>query len=181
MSLHDQVERLGRSLLFAGSLMQKLGDALRARRTAWLVVRPSDLEQPLAQLDRLVQEIAAAAQARDALLEHLGRQLGLSTGPAAELDIGKLVAALPPALAAPLRRAATQATAQADKLRLEVAVGDRLLQFSRRAHEGFLQRLLHSSRQIGAGASGYGRDGRAKNGALVGAGNTAGNLIDGRL
>jgi hypothetical protein len=180
MSPHDLVEKLIRSLRFETDLVGRLAEALRLRRTAWIAVRPSQLEEPLQQLEALTREIAAAGAARDELLQQIAALLPLPPtvgGQPRELSCSRLGDHLPKPLAAQLRHAAGAAKQAAGKLRTELLVGDRLLQFTQRAHEGLLRSVLVAAAPRGTTPPGYDRGGRRRGGVPIG----AGSLIDGRL
>jgi hypothetical protein len=177
--LIDPGERLVRSLLASGESLQKLQRGLAERRTAWVAARPSALA-PAAALEELAQELAAEEGRRGELLAEIRGLMPGRPGVAAEdlhVNVSRLCALVPPALAARLQQAAAAATAASRLVRAELALGARLLQFSRRAHEGLLAGIGRARDDVG----GYDRGARRVHGALVGRPCATGTLVDGRM
>jgi hypothetical protein len=92
------------------------------------------------------------------------------------VGIGLIAARLRSVAAARLRAAADAARTAAAAVRVEVALGNRLLQWNGRAQEHLLQQAAGAK----AAVPGYDRNGRHVHGALVGTA-VPGALLDGRL
>lgn len=180
MSLLDLGARVERSLRRSAGLLQELLDGLARRRGTWLSARPHEV--PADGLDRLAAELAAEQDQRSGLLGAAAELL--PAGPAARHSrqvLAGLGRALPPAPAARLREASAAAAAAAHRLRVELALGERLLQFAQRAHDGLLGGI---ARDLGArcdDVGGYDHRARRVRGPLVGGAPPTGNLIDGRM
>jgi hypothetical protein len=177
MSLHELADQLTRSFQLTAALLQQLLTGMTRRRTAWISARPSTLAEPVAALETLSQQIAAEEQRRTALIARIAPLLPVLPGVAAErrhVNASIVAAALPSGPALRLRQAAGNAASQARELRREIALGERLLQFSARAHDALLQGLTGAAR-----ADGPVYDRSARRAAAGGPG--VGSLVDGRL
>lgn len=178
MSPHDLAERLIRSLERTAQLLTTMERGLKARRLQWAGARPDDLLQPVLELEQCAQELRAEEDRRGGLLTQIAAALPL---PAPRPDgslrvtVGRIAPHLAAAQARRLVEAATRATGLARGVRVETAMGTRLLEFARRAHDGVLGAVAGRER----GPAAYDRNARRVRGALPNA--TAGNLIDGRL
>ncbi len=174
MSAPDQAERLIRSLRFTTNLLRQLEQGLRQRRTAWISARPSELEAPATDLEALANELRAEEQRRGELIAGLEQLLplpGALPGRELKITVSLIAPHLPAPLGHRLRAAAAEATAAAAAVRTETALGGRLLDFSRRAHDSWLRGVAAEQHAPTA----YDRNARRIGGA------GAGNLVDGRL
>jgi hypothetical protein len=177
-SLPELAEQLAHSLSTSAGLLQKLRQGMKQHRTAWIAARPSTLAEPVDRLEATVRELGAEAVLRQQLLDRIAPALAVAGVAPADLHVGVglIAARLRPAAAARLRAAAGAAHAAAAAVRIEVALGNRLLQFNGRAQE----HLLRQAAGTNAAVPGYDRCGRHVHGALVGAA-IPGALLDGRL
>ena len=176
MSLAEHGSRLEGSFRTTAELLQKLLRGLQARRAAWISARPSTIA-PSPELEEIALRLAAEEETRAQLRTGITALLPRPAGVAADalhVNVTRIAAQLPAAGARSLRAAAALATGLARKVRIEVALGDRLLQFSRRAQDGLLAQVAGTAGTGGAAV--YDRTARASRGAGV-----AGSLIDGRL
>jgi hypothetical protein len=174
MSLPEHTEDLLRSLHATTALLQELEQALRERRLIWVAARPRELREPLQDLDHIARELHAEAGRRDRALQALAALLPLpAPRPGCDLNVTVRMLAqhLPRVPAQRLQAAAAAAVAAARAVRVETALGGRLLQFAQRAHESWLPHVCNSAK----GPVAYDRRARKAQAAPRGA------LIDGRL
>ncbi|GAB4139421.1 MAG: hypothetical protein Fur0037_05650 [Planctomycetota bacterium] len=183
MSLRELSERLGTSLRFTASLLRRLEKGLRERRAKWISARPSDVEEPVLALERLAAEVAEARRSQQELLRAIAVLLprgAVREGVPMRVNATRIAAALPPADAARLRASADEAAAAASAVRVEVGLGDRLVRFSRMAHEAFVQRLVTRTNPLTCGVRGYDRRALAVQGGLLAGAGPTGALVDGK-
>jgi hypothetical protein len=180
MSFNDQSQQLERSFARTTALLRQLLQGMQQRRTAWISARPSTL-QPAPELERLAQRLAEEEQARTEILGRIATTMPLPPGVAAKdlhLNVTRIAGAMPTALGRSLRRAADEATSLAKTVRVEVALGERLLRFTQQAQETMLTEGAAATSER-ASAGGYDQHARLRAGLGRGAG--AGKLIDGRV
>lgn len=175
-------DRITSSLRLTATLLQKLHDGLRARRTAWIAARPSTMQEPAEALAQLAKDLAAES-AR--LQEHYAAAKELLPYTAAErqhlhVDASLIAQHLPPTTAARLRQAAGLATDGARRVRVEHALGERLLRFSQHTHESLMANVAHALTNKALDVGGYDRSARRVADSLR-AGATPGSLVDGRM
>lgn len=182
--LQELAERLGRSLLFTTALLQRLEAGLKQRRVQWISAKAGELAEAPQSLEPLAQEIAAAEQGQQQLLEQIAGLLPgtpLRADAPLQTNVTRIAGALPKASAVRLRQQAASASRAARAVRVEVGLGDRLLRFSRAAHEALVQKLVRRTHPVAGQTHGYDRRARAVAGNLVGGADPTGSLIDGRL
>ena len=74
MSFSDDTRALDASFRTTQQLLERLLQAMRTRRSAWISARPSTL-QPTPELEQLTQELAREETRRDALVTQLREAL----------------------------------------------------------------------------------------------------------
>jgi hypothetical protein len=182
MSLSEVADRIAESLRSSAALLHQLHDGLVRRRTAWIAARPDALQEPAQALERVVRELQAEAARREELLEQARRALPQLPGPGRQhVDTTVLCRHLPPAAAARLQQQSRRSTEAANAVRVELALGERLLRFTARAHEGLLAQLSGTLAQAVDDVGGYDRTARRLPTALRGGSSVTGSLIDGRM
>ena len=184
MLLVDLTERIARSLSASAELMTKLHKGLVERRTSWVSARPSTVEAPVRVLEDLAAQIAAERQEQESLLaEAAGSLPNPSNLPPnrRRINVSVLCRHLPESLATRLSEASKRAVSAAHLVRTEQALGDRLLRFSQKAHEGMLQNVAQDIGSANDDVGGYDMQARRVHGTLVGSAPTTGSLIDGRM
>ena len=180
MSFSENCSRLEQSFRTTSGLLRELLQGLQARRVAWGSSRPS-VVVPSPELERLAQQLAREEALRADLLTQVRVMLPAPAGaPAASLHVNvtRLAAALPAPAGRSLRDAADEATALAKSVRVEVTIGQRLLQVTQHVQEGLLAGTVGGRTQR-PGASVYDRNARAdRTGGNRG---DRGVLVDGRI
>ena len=144
MSKRELAAQLASVLEAETEALIELERAMRERRTAYVALRPSEVEAGVAALEQHADECRELAAKREQLQAQLGTRLA------------DIVAALPPSLARRVENAAANLRDAAGRLRVENGVGARLLEFSRRAQESMLLSLYADST-----TSGYDRHAQA--------------------
>lgn len=183
MSLVEIAEALVRSMRHSTTLMQRLAQGLRDRRTQWISARPSALREPSEALERVTAELQQEDARRDELLARASAAFPARAGAAGPLhvNVSLLAAHLPSALASRLKQVANESTGAAKLVRRELALGERLLRFTQHAHEALLdgvhEKVLRTKDDVGA----YDRNARRVQTALPGTGPAPGTLVDGRI
>jgi hypothetical protein len=184
MSVHEPVDRLIGSFRTSTGLLEQLLEGLMEHRTAWVSARASTLAQPATRLDHLAQALAAEEQQRAEVMAELATTLPLPrplAGRELKIDVGLLADHLPPKPATQLRLAAAATTQLAKVVRAETALGERLLTFSRQAHEGLVRQLVGATHQVAGTMTGYDRRAHKVHGSMVGSVAPTGSLVDGRM
>ena len=184
MSLVDLTERLARSLSVSADLMSKLHDGLVARRTSWVSARPSSVEEPVQALEELAAKISAEQQQQQTLLATAAQSLPNPNKVRAErrsINVSLICRHLPKDAAQRLNAASQKAVSAARLVRTEQALGDRLLRFSQKAHDGLLHNVAQNIGTTNDDVGGYDMQARRVHGTLVGSAPTTGSLIDGRM
>lgn len=169
MSRHDLVNRLIALLEAEADGLEKLCLAMKKSRTAWLALRPNELQSAMDQLQRLADHSAEMEGERQAVVQELEGALRLPQG----MNVSRLRPHLARPDAERLEHAARRASKAAASVRGESGMGARLLDFSRQSQESMFHSVarLHESQ-----ARSY--DHTAKSVVCVA---TSGSLIDGRL
>lgn len=176
MSLPERTGELIRSLQATTALLQKLQQALKSRRMVWVAAKPREIAAPLQDLEPIAEELKAETSRRDQLLTALAVDLPLpAPRPGCDLQVsmGMIARHLPAPQARTLQAATQDAVKAARSVRIETALGSKLLHFARAAHDSWLPHLAG----LGQGPQGYDRN--ARNRTLTTA--PRGALIDGRL
>lgn len=179
MSFSDRTSQLERSFRTTSSLLRELLQGLQARRVAWGSARAS-VVVPSPELEKLAQDLAREESLRSDLIAQIRRMLPAPPGADAaslHVNVTRIAAAMPTATARSLREAADEATALAKSVRVEVTLGQRLLQFSQRAHQSLLA-AANRKPPVG-GAAVYDRNARADR--TGGARGERGVIVDGRM
>lgn len=169
MSRHDLVNHLIVLLEAEADGLEKLYLAMKKSRTAWLALRPDELQSAMDHLQRLADHSAEIEGKRQAVVQELEGALRLPQG----INVSRLSSHLSKPDAERLKNAARRASKAAGSVRGESGMGARLLDFSRQSQESMFHSVarLHESQ-----ARSY--DHTAKSVARVA---TSGSLIDGRL
>lgn len=175
-------ERIADSLRTSAALLQTLYDGLVRRRTAWIAARPSALQEPAVAMGQVAQELAAESGRLRELFAAAKQRLpaALATSPNLHLDASLLARHLPPSAAARLDQARRLATDAARRVRVEHALGERLLRFSQHTHESLMSRVAETLSTTALDVGGYDRAAR-RIASAIGTGTAPGSLIDGRM
>ena len=146
MPTTDICDELTRVLDEEAARLTELRDLLAEERAAFVALRPSEMTAGAEHLTEVAEVSSELAARRDRLVADLGQSLG-RTG---EIRLRELLELLPASAAERLRSAAERARAAAIRVRVEIRVGERLLDFSRQSNE-LLVRALHGcdDRQTG--------------------------------
>ncbi|MCC6672542.1 MAG: hypothetical protein IT458_15870 [Planctomycetes bacterium] len=140
-------------------------------RMALVAVRGSELEQGLAVAQREAERLAGLEERRRDAQEQLRAALGAP----GDAPWAGILARVPAEVARRLRAAHDAVRGQARALRVEVAVGRKLLGFSRDSLEAMFRALLQASE---GAAKGYDRNARVVAGTPAG---TTGRLVRGTV
>lgn len=183
MSLVEIAEALAGSMRTSTSLLQRLAQGLRDRRTQWISARPSALREPADALESLSQELQQEDRRREELLAKARAAFPARAGASGPLHVNVtlLKQHLPPAVAARLDKAASASTAAAKSVRRELALGQRLLRFTQQAHEALLDGVGENLARTKDDVGSYDRNARRVQTALPGTGPAPGTLVDGRI
>lgn len=184
MSLVDLTERLARSLNLSADLMAQLHKGLVEQRTCWVSARPSEVEAPVQLLEDLARQISAEQQQQEACLAQAADSLpnpGNLPADRRRVNVSVLCRHLPETAAHRLAEASKRAVSAANQVRTEQALGDRLLRFSQKAHDGMLQNVAQNLGSANDDVGVYDVQARRVHGTLVGSAPTTGSLIDGRM
>jgi len=180
MSFSERCSLLEKSFRTTCDLLRELAQGLQTRRATWGSARPS-VVVPSPELEHLAQQLAGEELVRAELIMQIRRMLPAPPGADAtsmHVNVTRIAAALPAAAASSLRGAADEATTLAKVVRVEVTLGQRLLQFSQRVQESLLTGRPGGNTAKG-GASVYDRRARAdRNGGTRG---ERGVLVDGKI
>ena len=169
MSLRDHVEKLILCLENTAAEMDRLEQQMREERQHFVSLRGEQLLQAVETL----RTLADSARARDQERDQLGALVRDTLQIEGTVTISRLSPRLPPDLAKRLRTVGSHAKQQAERLRVEAAVGQRLLEFARQTQEALLRRMLKLEQQQ---AEGYDRNARKTSTATSG-----GRLVKGVL
>ncbi|MBX3463707.1 MAG: hypothetical protein KF830_11080 [Planctomycetes bacterium] len=183
MSFPDLCARLEQSFDATAGLLGEMLQGLQARRAAWSR-GAADAVVPSPGLEQVAQQLAREEALRADLLADIRRVLPAPLGAAAaamHVNVTRIAAALPTAAARSLRAAADRATAQAKAVRVEVTLGQRLLQFAQRAHAGLLAGAAGDAGATGAGAGAAVYDRHARTAPASGPRRERGAIVDGRI
>lgn len=162
--LVDSIEQEARAL-------DSVRTAMQERRTLYVALRGRDLEQGLAPLTALAETARQATLRRQQLLEALAPAAG--TGARGRAN---LVATAPRDVRSRLERATALARAAARALRVENALGARLLEFARASQESLVHALAGAAPGADHAAKVYDCNARA-----VAPRRASGNLVSGNL
>lgn len=131
-------ERLIEILEKQQPLMRDLIKAMRAERGSFVSARPSVLERVGSELLPMADRIAKLETERKVIADEIQTILHLED----ELSVSLLAPNLAGALADQLTATAAKSAELAKTLRVEQAVGNQLLNFSRQAQEGMYRNLI---------------------------------------
>jgi hypothetical protein len=179
MSFNELTTQLEQSFRATAQLLRELLLGLQARRAAWGSARPSRVA-PAPELERLAQQLAREEALRSQCIDAIRRMLPAPLGGSAatlHVNVTRIAAALPAGPARSLRDAADEATGLAKQVRVEVTLGQRLLQFTQRVQASLLAGAGAPTRDDAAAI--YDRHARA--GRAVGPRTQPGVLVDGRM
>lgn len=169
MSRHNLVDHLILLLEAEADGLEKLHVAMKNSRTAWLALRPSELETAVDQLQRLADHSAEIEDKRRAVVQKLEEALCIPQG----ANVSRLSSHLPRPDAERLKNAARRASKAAGSVRGENGMGTRLLDFSRQSQES----MFHSIATLNESqVRSYDHTARTVVHAA-----TSGSLVDGRL
>jgi hypothetical protein len=182
VSLPEVSDRIVTSLRLSAALLQQLHDGMVRRRTAWIAARPSTLQEPARALEHLARELGAESARLRELMAQAQQTLPAPLAHARDLhvDASLLAGHLPAAAAARLRQAAAAATEAARRVRVEQALGERLLRFTQHMQDNLLANIAATLTTTAVDLGGYDRSARRVAGAF-GPAATPGSLIDGRI
>lgn len=152
--------------------LSELHRAMCARRAAFIALLPSQIESAVAELEAAGQKAANLENERAALATTFGVTLGLGETP----RLSDLARRAPQFVRSRLSRARADLDRAARSIQVESRVGERLLEFSRQAQEGFVQELFGAVQETNDGGNGYDRSARC-----VGTGPRTGTLISGTV
>lgn len=169
MSQHELIDRLVTSFDEEASGLERLVAAMRGSRTAWLALRPSDLEEAVERLRRLADHAMEMGSRRSAALCAVGSSLGLEP----RSILRRPDPRIPRPAADRICRAAGRAVSAAEALRRENGMGNRLLEFSRLSQEGMFHSIAGTRESH---TRGYDRHARA-----IVQPAARGSFVDGRL
>ncbi len=161
MQLRDAVAAFVAALDLQTNAVEALTATLRERRLAFVAARTADTDAALAQLDADREAVEAAAARRDQAVTALRAALRAD----ADARVRQLIALLPSDLRPKAQRALDRTTAAARTLRVENAVGHRLLAFAQRTQDALWQDVVAAA---GGSNPGYDRNARALRGAATG-------------
>lgn len=180
MSFSERCSKLDASFRTTSALLRQLLQGLQARRVAWGSARAS-VVVPSPELAEVAQKLAGEESVRADLVTEIRRMLPAPPGAHAtsmHVNVTRIAAALPTEAARSLREAADEATRLAKSVRVEVTLGQRLLQFTQHVQEGLLAGRPIGKPHIG-GAAVYDRSARAdRTGVTRG---ERGVLVDGKI
>jgi hypothetical protein len=134
----EPLAELAKALDVEAGAHEQLAALLRRHRLAFVALRPGEVEAGLLALQDAGEASLRGAQQRAQLWQAATERLGLP--PRARLV--ELAAAAGGEPGERLLRSGARARAAARTLRVENAVGRRLVDFARQSHEGLLQALL---------------------------------------
>lgn len=119
-------------------LLFRLAGAMERCRTAYVSLRPSEMENALGPMLEIEARLREATARREARLVRLRALLG-GAGP---LTLSELERVVPPRHARRVRRARERLTGAVGSLRVEAAVGGRLLELAATAFDEMVRSLL---------------------------------------
>ncbi len=175
MGFSEDTKRLEQSFYATRDMLKLLLSALEQRRTAWISVRP-DVLAPSSDIEQLSHQLATEENLRAGLLQRIRLALPTPLGGAPDqlhLNVTRISAAMPHAEGRALRAAADSVQPLAKMVRAETTMGQRLLRFAKTAQGTLGAGVVDAAKS--ANVSGYDRRARNLNG------NTAGQLVDGRM
>jgi hypothetical protein len=184
MSLADIAQGLTRSLDRSTAMLRQLLGGLEERRTAWISARPTVTMAATQQLEQLASSLADEESQRQQMLDRARDLLPTTAGRSTarrHVNISILLPALPRHLAEPLKKASATARSIAQQVRVEQAMGDRLLRFSQNMHDRLMGNLVQDIDQQRNDVGSYDRAARRLSNALGSTGQSTGNLVDGRM
>lgn len=183
MGFVEIAARLTASLDKSAALLGEMAQGLRARRSNWISSRPSALAEPSQSLAGLAQRLDAEEQAQQALIAESVSLFPALTGAAGSRRVraSDLCDHLPAAAAARLRKSADKATAAGKAVRRELALGERLLRFTKAAHDSLVENVSLAAAQQRDDVGSYDRNARRLQAALPRTGSAPGSLVDGRI
>jgi hypothetical protein len=180
MSFSERCTQLEQSFRLTSCLLRDLLQALQTRRVAWGSTRAS-IVVPSPGLEHLAQQLAREESVRAELITQVRLMLPAPPGANAtstHVNVTRIAAALPAAAGRGLRAAADEATALAKSVRVEVTLGQRLLQLTQHVQENLLAGTVGGKTQR-LGAAVYDRNARAdRTGGTRG---ERGVLVDGKI
>lgn len=175
MGFSEDTLGLEQSFHATRDLLKQLLSALEQRRTAWISVRP-DVLAPSSDIEQLSHELASQENLRAGLLKRIRMALPTPIGGTPEqlhLNVTRISAAMPREEGRALRAAADAVQPLAKMVRAETTMGQRLLRFAKTAQGTIGAGVVDAAKS--ANTPGYDRRARNLNG------NTAGQLVDGRM
>ncbi len=165
----DLVDQLIALLEEQAAGLEGLHKAMEGSRTAWLALRPTELQSAVDQLQKTANRTAKIEEQRQAVLQQIQETMG-SRQPA---SVSRLSSQLPKPLGDRLRGVAGRATKAAEAVRKESGLGARLLDFSHQSQESVFRSI---AREQESQAQSYDRSARR-----VVHRNGVGSFVDGRL
>lgn len=175
MGFSEDTKSLEQSFHTTRDLLKQLLGALEQRRTAWVSVQP-DVLAPSSNIEHLSHELASEENLRAGLLKRIRMALPTPIGGTPEqlhLNVTRIAGAMPREEGRALRAAADAVQPLAKMVRAETTMGQRLLRFAKTAQGTLGAGIVDAAKS--ANTPGYDRRARNLNG------NTAGQLVDGRM
>ncbi len=165
----DLVDQLIALLEEQAAGLEGLHKAMEGSRTAWLALRPTELQSAVDQLQKTANRTAKIEEQRQAVLQQIQETMGIRQ-PA---SVSRLSSQLPKSLGNRLRGVAGRATRAAEAVRKESGLGARLLDFSHQSQESMFRSI---AREQESQAQSYDRSARP-----VVHRDGVGAFVDGRL
>ncbi len=169
MSRHDLVDQLIALLEEQAAGLEGLHRAMEGSRTAWLAVRPTELQTAVDQLQQTANRAMEMEEQRQAVLQQIQETMGFRQ----PTSVSRLSSQLPKPLADRLRGTAVRATRAAEAVRKESGLGARLLDFSHQSQESMFCSIARAQESQ---ARSYDRSARP-----VVHRDAVGSFVDGRL
>lgn len=179
----DLANRLSSSLEASFTLLQRMAEGLRERRANWISSRASVIAEPAHSLADLAQKLEREESIQRELIAQAKPLFPARISAAGERSIHArdLCALLPTPAASRLRKAADRAAAAGKAVRRELALGERLLRFSKHAQEALVESAGLAAAQQRDDVGSYDRNARRLAAALPRTGTAPGTLVDGRI
>ena len=118
--------------------LTRLVEAMRARREAYIALRPSEIENAFGELDSLQHDAARLEGTRLELTQRLATSHGVTRS---QPRLRDLLPHAPRLVAARLRLAGESLTEAAGAIQIESRVGERLLAYSQHVQDGLVHDL----------------------------------------
>ena len=151
MNTLQLVQKLTQSLDRSRVSLTELQAVMEANRVAWIAVKPETLDESVQRMTSAAEAVQREEAVRAAIVEELGATLGLTGA----ITVTRLIRALPAQLGESLRSATRRLDGVTRSLGGEARFGERLLNASRRMHDGLLHQA--AAQQDGSSTRAYTR------------------------